>query len=73
VNQRLRIQETLTAIRLNTSVSTLPGVGLIVDRVIGSISHEQLLANEQKAKGISHPKIEMFQPERIPPSIWQPQ
>jgi chemotaxis signal transduction protein len=73
VNQPFRTQETLTAIRLNPSVSALPGVGLIVDRVIGSISHEQLLANEQKAKGTSYPQIEVFQPESIPPSIWQPQ
>lgn len=73
VNQRFRIQETLTAIRLNPSVSALPGVGLVVDQVLGSISHEQLLANEQKTKKTSHPHIEVFQPETIEPSIWQPQ
>lgn len=72
VIQRQRIQETLTAIRLSQSVKELSGVGLIVDRVIGSISHEQLLANEQKATASSNPQIEVFQPERISQSIWQP-
>jgi chemotaxis signal transduction protein len=72
VSQQQRIQETLTAIRLSQSVSELSGVGLIVDRVIGSISHEQLSANEQKATASSSPPIEVFQPESIPQSIWQP-
>lgn len=72
VSQRPRIQETLTAIHLTQSVGTLSGVGLIVDRVIGSISHEQLSANEQTATDASEPPMEVFQPEIIPPSIWQP-
>jgi chemotaxis signal transduction protein len=66
VSQRPKIQETLAAIHLTQSVGTLAGVGLIVDRVLGSISHQQLSANE------SDLPIEVFQPERIPPSIWQP-
>lgn len=70
--QRQRIQETLTAIRLSQSVTKLSDVGLIVDRVIGSISHEQLSTNEQNATESSNPPIEVFQPERIPQSIWQP-
>jgi hypothetical protein len=69
--QRQRIQETLTAIRLSQAVSTLSGVGLIVDRVIGSIAQEQLSLNVQKATESSNPQIEVFQPERIPQSIWQ--
>ena len=72
INQRPRIQETLTAIRLSQSVNELSGIGLIVDRVIGSISHEQLSAKESKATAASDPQIEVFQLERIPPSIWQP-
>lgn len=71
-SQRPRIQETLTAIHLTQSVGTLSGVGLIVDRVIGSISHEQLSANEQTVTDASALPIEVFQPEMIPPSIWQP-
>lgn len=70
--QRQRIQETLTAIRLSQSVSELSGVGLVVDRVIGSISHEQLSADEQQATGASNQSIVMFESEKIPPSIWQP-
>lgn len=72
VNQQQKIPEMLTAIRLSQSVSELAGVGLIVDRVIGSIAHEQLLANQEQATASSHPPIEVFQPEKIPLSIWQP-
>lgn len=72
VSQRPRIQETLTAIRLSQLVSELSGVGLIVDQVIGSISQEQLSANEQTVTESSNPQIEVFQPTRISPSIWQP-
>ncbi|WP_155898092.1 hypothetical protein [Allocoleopsis franciscana] len=70
--QRQRIQEKLTAIRLSSSVSELFGVGLIVDRVIGSISQEQLGLNQQQATESFNLSIEMFQPEKIPQSIWQP-
>lgn len=66
VSQRQKIQETLAAIHLSQSIGTLSGVGLIVDRVIGSISHEQLSTNE------SDLPIDVFQPEMISPSIWQP-
>lgn len=72
VSQRPRIRETLIAIRLSQSVSQLSGVGLIVEKVIGSISQEQLSANEYQATEASNPPIEVFQPEKIPPSIWQP-
>ncbi|HEY9614603.1 chemotaxis protein CheW [Allocoleopsis sp.] len=72
MSQRPRIQETLTAIRLSQLVSELAGVGLIVDQVIGSISQEELSAKEQKATESSNPQIEVFQPESISPSIWQP-
>ncbi len=72
VSQRARIQETLTAIRLSQSIRELSGMGLIVDRVIGSISQEQLSANEQNPTEASNPPIELFQPERIEQSIWQP-
>ncbi|HEY9833049.1 MAG TPA: chemotaxis protein CheW [Stenomitos sp.] len=70
--QRQRIQDKLTAIRLSSSVSELSGVGLIVDQVIGSISQEQLLLNQQPTTESSNDSIEMFQPERIPQVIWQP-
>lgn len=67
-----RIQEKLTAIRLSQSVGELSGVGLIVDQVIGSMDHEQLLANQHKATESSHLQLEVFQLDRISPSIWQP-
>lgn len=70
--QRQRIQDKLIAIRLSSSVSELSGVGLIVDQVIGSISQEQLLLNQQPTTESSNDSIEMFQPERIPQVIWQP-
>lgn len=72
VSQQARNQETLTAIRLSKLVSELSGVGLIVDQVIGSISQEQLSANDQKVTKSSNSPIEIFQPEKILPSIWQP-
>jgi chemotaxis signal transduction protein len=67
-----RIQEKLTAIRLSQVVGELSGVGLIVEQVIGSISYEQLLANQHKATASSHPQVEVFQLDRIWQSIWQP-
>jgi chemotaxis signal transduction protein len=72
VSQRARNQEMLTAIRLSPLLNELAGVGLIVDQVIGSISQEELSAKEHKATESSNPQIEVFQPERISPSIWQP-
>ncbi len=72
ISQRLSNRETLTAIRLSPLVSELSGVGLIVDQVIGSISQEQLLANGQTTAESSKHPIEIFQPKKIPPSIWQP-
>lgn len=72
VVQKNRIQETMKVIHLAESVNKLSGVGLIVEQVIGSISHEQLLANEQKQLENFPSQIEVFQPDRIPPSIWQP-
>lgn len=72
ITQQHRIQEKLTAIRLSQSISELSGVGLIVDQVIGSISHEQLLANNQEATTASNLPVEVFQIDRIEQCIWQP-
>ena len=72
MSQRSRIQETLTVIRLSQLIDELSGVGLIVDQVIGSISSEQLSANDPKTRASSNAQIELFKPEKISPSIWQP-
>jgi chemotaxis signal transduction protein len=71
--QRPRIKETLTVVRLNQSVGKLSGVGFIVDRVIGSISHEQLsISSHLEALSESNSPTKVFHLEDIPPSVWQP-
>jgi chemotaxis signal transduction protein len=66
-----RIKETLTVVRLSQSVGALSGVGFIVDRVVGSISHEQISSHLEASSGSNLP-IKMFQLEDIPSSVWQP-
>ena len=54
-------QTTLTALRLNQLGKKLAGVGVVVDRMVQSISHSEL------------GKEKLFQLTDIPQSIWLPQ
>jgi chemotaxis signal transduction protein len=67
--RRYRTKENLTTIRLGASVGLLNGVGIIVDRIIGTVSQEQLSTRMQATATES---IQIFHLEDIPPTIWQP-
>jgi chemotaxis signal transduction protein len=56
-------RETLTVVRLNQLASNLGGVGIVIDQIMNSISHDQLSSNSS---------IALFQPEEIPPRLWRP-
>jgi chemotaxis signal transduction protein len=56
-------RESLTAVRLNSLASTLGDIGIVIDQVLNSISSDQLSIDSS---------IDLFQPEEIPPSLWQP-
>lgn len=60
-------KETLMAVRLSNLTGELAGIGLLVERAVGSISREQLINYQEK------PSIKVFQLEDIPSTIWQPQ
>jgi chemotaxis signal transduction protein len=55
-----------TVIRLNQSVAHLAGVGITVDRVVGTSA--QTTEQPQSA----HSPLRIFQPTQIPASVWQP-
>ncbi|MBE9181889.1 chemotaxis protein CheW [Oculatella sp. LEGE 06141] len=57
-------KEILQVIRLNQSVKSLSGVGLVVEQVVGNISAEELLT--------AQPTIRRFDVEDIPQQDWQP-
>lgn len=61
------MKETLMAVRLSRLTGELAGVGLLVDRAVGSLSREQLVNYTEE------PPIRVFQPEDFPSTIWQPQ
>jgi len=60
-------KETVMAVRLSRLTGELAGVGLLVDRAVGSISREQLVNYTEE------PPIQVFQPEDLSSTIWQPQ
>ena len=59
------MKETLSVIRLGSSVGEHAGVGLVVGRVIGSVSEEQI----STSKSI----IRRFDLQDVPNRVWQPQ
>ncbi len=60
-------KETVMAVRLSRLTGELAGVGLLVERTVGSISREQLINYSEE------PPIQVFQLEDLPSTIWQPQ
>lgn len=59
------MKETLSVIRLGSSVGKHAGVGLVVGRVVGSVSEEQISAAEST--------IRRLDLEDVPNRVWQPQ
>lgn len=57
------IKETLIAIRLSQLAKQLEGVGVIVHRILGSLSKEQIDSEKYLVK--------IWQPESIDPETWQ--
>lgn len=55
------IKQTLIAVRLGNFFAPLAGVGVVVDRLVDSVSVEQLAAER------------IFQPDDLPSTFWQPQ
>lgn len=68
--QAQRFRETLSAIRLGAAVGELAGVGLVVDQISGTLTHEQLMQLQQSSASMP---VQLFQPEAISPRIWHPQ
>ncbi|XGV97974.1 MAG: hypothetical protein ACAF41_03370 [Leptolyngbya sp. BL-A-14] len=54
------LKETLTTIRLSVAVDGLTGVGIVVDHVVGSFTHERV-TNQR-----------FFQRSDVPSHLWQP-
>ncbi|MBW4471617.1 MAG: chemotaxis protein CheW [Stenomitos rutilans HA7619-LM2] len=54
------LKESLTVVRLRSTIDGLAGVGIVVDRVIGSVSSEQIT------------ELRLFQRSDIPNHLWQP-
>ena len=68
LNQPLQgslMKETLSVIRLGTSVGKLAGVGLVVERVAGSVSEAQISASESTIR-----RLEL---QDMPNQVWRPQ
>jgi chemotaxis signal transduction protein len=63
------MKESLSVVRLNAIVQPLANVGLVVDQVIGSLPQDQL--TNEVASRFDRP-IRPFQPDDIPPTVWQP-
>ena len=59
------MKETLSVILLGPSVGKQAGIGLVVERVIGSVSEEQIFAAEST--------ILRLELQDIPNRVWQPQ
>ncbi|MCG8362673.1 MAG: hypothetical protein MJA27_04975 [Pseudanabaenales cyanobacterium] len=59
------MKETLSVIRLGPSVGELAGVGLVVERVAGSVSEAQIAASEST--------IRRLDLQDMPNQVWRPQ
>lgn len=58
-----QIKEVFNAVQLSESTG-MPGLGLIVDQLLGQCGDEQMAADST---------IERFQPQTLDPNLWQPQ
>lgn len=56
------LEETIMFVRLGQLTKKLSGVGLIVERLVGSISQEQFLPERAR----------IFNPKKFPDRVWQP-
>jgi chemotaxis signal transduction protein len=72
--------ETLTIVRLNPSMQNLGGVGLIVDKTLGTSSVQELPADLftsnlstglPGASSTSNPQMRLFRPEMLGDSLWR--
>lgn len=72
------IKESLTVVRLSNVAEAIAGIGIVVDRVLGSRKQEQLppdlfstnLSIDSEEAGI---KVWLFRPEVLSSDLWQPQ
>ncbi|MEM9818953.1 MAG: chemotaxis protein CheW [Cyanobacteria bacterium P01_D01_bin.6] len=58
-----QLREVFNAVQLSESTG-LPGLGLVIDRLLGNCSEEQVSTDST---------IEQFQPNLLDPKLWQPQ
>lgn len=58
-----QLREVFNAIQLSESSGT-PGLGLIIDQLLGHCSEETFASNDA---------IERFEPQMLAPDLWQPQ
>jgi chemotaxis signal transduction protein len=58
------LPETLTAVRLSQAVGDLAGIALVVDRVLGSVSSEQLSASSTRLLQLQDISSQLWQPHR---------
>lgn len=70
--QRYTTQETFSIVRLNASVESLPGVGLVVEKVLGSTLSTQRSGDSSTLPPLDQ-ALRIFCPADIPASIWQTQ
>lgn len=63
------MKESLSVVHLNAVVRPLAHVGLVVDQVLSSLSPDQI--TPETATSTASP-IRPFQPDDIPPTVWQP-
>jgi chemotaxis signal transduction protein len=69
--------ETLTVVRLNHKLENLGGVGLVVDKTLGSclmsdLPQDLLQQEAEVSSSNSESLFKLFQPELIYPLLWQP-
>jgi chemotaxis signal transduction protein len=65
--------DTFTAIRLSQTVGELAGLGLVVDRILGS-QPRQSISSSSPGSSEQQPSTKryVFQPYDIPPHLWEP-
>lgn len=72
------MREKLTVVRLNSEMSNLAGLGLIVDTTLGTRSTNQLKSDLDSAEmsigeSKSESRMRLFKPEMLGDRFWQPQ
>jgi len=71
LKDRVLVPERITVVRISDEIEAIAGAGLVVDRVISSISAEQMEAVSSKSNEFEYMRIESLLPY-LGQAVWAP-